>query len=114
MGETLYTFFSLLVPLQVSGAFGLRPLVLLLFYHPESAPPVDSNLLGAAFNLTPAEGRVSCLLGEGFSPKEIASRLGTQHETVRKQLQSIYRKTSTNRKSELMRLMLHLPLNAFD
>jgi DNA-binding CsgD family transcriptional regulator len=114
VGETLYTFFSLLVPLQVSGAFGLRPLVLLLFYHPESAPPVDSNLLGAAFNLTPAEGRVSCLLGEGLSPKEIASRLGTQHETVRKQLQSIYRKTSTNRQSELMRLMLHLPLNAFD
>jgi hypothetical protein len=38
--ETLYTFFTLLVPPQVSGAFGLRPLVMLLFYHPESAPPL--------------------------------------------------------------------------
>ncbi|MFM0642424.1 helix-turn-helix transcriptional regulator [Paraburkholderia metrosideri] len=113
-GETLYTFFTLLVPPQVSGAFGLRPLVMLLFYHLESAPPIDSDLLTAAFNLTPAEARVSRLLGDGFSPKEIAARLGTQHETVRKQLLAIYRKTATNRQSELMRLMLHLPLNAFD
>ena len=66
------------------------------------------------FNLTPAEARVSRLLGEGMSPKEIAIQLGTQHETVRKQLLSIYRKTATNRQSELMRLILHLPLNAFD
>jgi DNA-binding CsgD family transcriptional regulator len=111
--EALYAFFTLLVPPKVSGAFGLRPLVLLLFYHPESSPPVDSDLLSAAFNLTPAEIRVCRLLGEGLSPKEIASRLGTQYETVRKQLQSIYRKTNTNRQSELMSLMLHLPLNAF-
>ena len=112
--ERLYAFFTLLVPPQVSGAFGLRPLVMLLFYHPESAPPIDSDVLTAAFNLTPAEARVSRLLGEGMSPKEIAIQLGTQHETVRKQLLSIYRKTATNRQSELMRLMLHLPLNAFD
>lgn len=114
VGETLYAFFTLLVPPQVSGAFGLRPLVMLLFYHPESAPPIDSDLLAAAFNLTPAEARVSRLLGEGFSLKEIAYQLGNQHETVRKQLQAIYRKTATNRQSELMRLMLHLPSNAFD
>jgi DNA-binding CsgD family transcriptional regulator len=111
--ETLYAFFTLLVPPKVSGAFGLRPLVLLLFYHPESAPVVDSELLSAAFNLTPAEVRVCRLLGEGLSPKEIASALGIQYETVRKQLQAIYRKTNTDRQSELMRLMLHLPLNAF-
>lgn len=112
--ETLYAFFTLLVPPKVSGAFGLRPLVLLLFYHPESAPPIDSDLLSAAFNLTPIEGRVSRLLAEGLSPKEVASRLGIQYDTVRKHLQSIYRKTATNRQSELMKLMLHLPLNAFD
>jgi DNA-binding CsgD family transcriptional regulator len=112
--ETLYAFFTLLVPPRVSGAFGLRPLVMLLFYHPDSAPPVDSDLLGAAFNLTPAEVRACRLLGEGLSTKEIAFRAGIQHDTVRKQLQAIYRKTATNRQSELMRLMLNLPLNAFD
>ena len=111
--ETLYAFFTLLVPPEVSGAFGLRPLVLLLFYHPESAPPVDADLLTAAFNLTPAEIRVCRCLGDGLSPKEIASRLDIQYETVRKQLLAIYRKTNTDRQSELMRLMLHLPLNAF-
>jgi DNA-binding CsgD family transcriptional regulator len=112
--ETLYAFFTLLVPPKVSGVFGLRPLVMLLFYHPESAPPVDSDLLGIAFNLTPAESRVSRLLAEGLSPKEIALQLDVQYETVRKQLLSIYRKTLTNRQTELMKLMLHLPLNAFN
>jgi DNA-binding CsgD family transcriptional regulator len=112
--ETLYAFFTLLVPPKVHGVFGLRPLVLLFFYHPESAPPIDSDLLGVVFNLTPAEGRASRLLAEGLSPKEISSRLGIQYDTVRKQLQSIYRKTATNRQSELMRLMLHLPLNSFE
>ncbi|WP_158602053.1 helix-turn-helix transcriptional regulator [Pararobbsia silviterrae] len=112
--ETLYAFFTLLVPPKVGGAFGLRPLVLLLFYHPESAPPVDSDLLGAAFNLTPAESRVSRSIAQGLSPKEIAAQHGIQYETVRKHLQSIYRKTATNRQSELMKLMLHLPINAFE
>jgi DNA-binding CsgD family transcriptional regulator len=112
--ETLYTFFTLLVPPKVSGAFGLRPLVLLFFFHPDSAPPIDSDLLGVVFNLTPAEGRVSRLLGEGLSPKEVSSRLGVQYDTVRKQIQSIYRKTTTNRQADLMRLMLHLPLNVFN
>jgi DNA-binding CsgD family transcriptional regulator len=58
--------------------------------------------------------RACRLLGEGLSTKEIAFRAGIQHDTVRKQLQAIYRKTATNRQSELMRLMLNLPLNAFD
>lgn len=111
--ERVYAFFTLLVPPKVSGAFGLRPLVLLLFYHPDSAPHVDSELLSAAFGLTPAEIRVCRLLGEGLLPKEIAIRADIQYETVRKQLQSIFRKTNTDRQSELMRLMLHLPLTAF-
>jgi DNA-binding CsgD family transcriptional regulator len=111
--ETLYVFFTLLNPPQVSGAFGLRPLIMLLCYHPRSATPIDAGLLAAAFSLTPAETRISRLLGEGYSLKAIASQLGVQHETVRKQLQAIYRKTSTNRQAELMRLMLHLPSNAF-
>jgi DNA-binding CsgD family transcriptional regulator len=112
--ETLYTFFTLLVPPKVSGAFGLRPLVLLFFYHPESVPPVDADLLGVVFNLTPAEGRVSRLLADGLSPKEVSSQLGVQYETVRKQIKSIFRKTTTNRQSDLMRLMLHLPLSVFN
>lgn len=94
------------------GAFGLRPVVMLLFYHPESAPSTDANLLHAVFGLTPAEARIATLLAEGLSLKKIAEAQGTQHDTVRKQLRSIYQKTATNRQPELVRLLLHLPHNA--
>jgi DNA-binding CsgD family transcriptional regulator len=111
-GERLYAFFSVMPPQDVMGAFGLRPVVMLLFYHPDSAPTIDSSLLYAVFGLTPAECRIATLLAEGLSLKQIAQVQGTQHETVRKQLRSIYQKTSTNRQPELVRLLLHLPHNA--
>jgi DNA-binding CsgD family transcriptional regulator len=110
--EALYAFYSLLSPGSVMGSFGLRPVVMLLFYHPSSAPPVDTGLLYAVFGLTPAEARIATLLAEGLSLKQIADVQGTQHDTVRKQLRSIYQKTSTNRQPELVRLLLHLPSNA--
>ncbi|TFZ02164.1 helix-turn-helix transcriptional regulator [Ramlibacter henchirensis] len=111
-GDALYAFYSLLLPGSVMGTFGLRPVVMLLFYHPSSAPPIDSGLLYAVFGLTPAECRIATMLAEGLSLKQIADAQGTQHETVRKQLRSIYQKTSTNRQPELVRLLLHLPHNA--
>ncbi len=107
--DTLYAFYNLIVPGEVSAVFGPRAIVMLIFYHPPSAPPVDEDLLAAAFDLTPAECRVAHFLAEGMSPKEIAARIGVQHDTVRKQLQSIYHKTSTNRQPDLIRLLLHLP-----
>lgn len=109
--KTLYAFYTMLPPQRVMGAYGLRPLVMLFFYHPESAPKVDASILSAAFGLTPAECRIAILLAEGFAQKEIAQKLNIKHDTVRKQLQIIYQKTSTNQQSELIRLMLHLPSN---
>jgi DNA-binding CsgD family transcriptional regulator len=110
--ESLYAFYSLLSPAGTMGAFGLRPVVMLMFYHPSSGPSIDAGLLYAVFGLTPAESRIATLLAEGLSLKEIASAQGTQHETVRKQLRSIYQKTATNRQPELVRLLLHLPHTA--
>jgi DNA-binding CsgD family transcriptional regulator len=109
--ERLYAFFTLVPPQEAMGAFGLRPVVLLLFYHPASAPAIDSSLLFAVFGLSPAECRIATALAEGRSLKEIARLQGTQHDTVRKQLRSIYQKTATNRQPELVRLLLHLPHN---
>jgi len=111
-GEAMYAFFTVLSPQGAMGTFGLRPVVMLLFYHPGSAPAIDSSLLFAVFGLTPAECRIATLLAEGLSLKQIAQVQGTQHETVRKQLRSIYQKTATNRQPELIRLLLHLPHNA--
>ncbi|MBE7369839.1 helix-turn-helix transcriptional regulator [Ramlibacter pallidus] len=110
--ESVYAFFTVLSPQAALGTFGLRPVVMLLFYHPRSAPAIDSGLLYAVFGLTPAECRIATLLAEGLSLKQIAQAQGTQHETVRKQLRSIYQKTATNRQPELIRLLLHLPHNA--
>ena len=109
--ETLYAFYNMLIPQRIMGTFGLRPLVMLFFYHPESAPSIDPAILSAAFNLTPAECRIAILLGDGLSQKEIASALSIRPDTVRKQLQVIYQKTATKQQSELIRLMLHLPSN---
>ena len=109
--DALYVFFTVLPPVEMMGTFGLRPVVMLLFFHPESSPAIDPSLLFAVFGLTPAECRVATLLAEGLSLKEIAREQGTQHETVRKQLRSIYQKTRTNRQPELVRLLLHLPHN---
>ena len=107
--DAIYGFFTTLLPERVMGSFGMRPLVMLFLYHPESAQHVDSTLLVAAFGLSQAECRVATLLAEGMPPKVIADTLGVQYDTVRKQLMSIYQKTSTNRQPELVRLLLHLP-----
>lgn len=110
--DTLYGFFSMLVPEQVMGSFGVRPLVMLFLYHPRSAQEIDSSLLQAAFGLSQAECRIATLLADGMQLKNIAETLGVQYDTVRKQLLSIYQKTSTNRQPELVRLLLHLPAAA--
>jgi DNA-binding CsgD family transcriptional regulator len=111
-GHTLHAFYTVLAPQGTMGRFGLRPVVMLFFYHPESAPAIDAALLHAVFGLTPAESRVAALLAEGLPLKQIAEAQGTQHETVRKQLRAIYQKTSTHRQPDLVRLLLHLPHNA--
>lgn len=107
--ETMYVFSSLILPETSMKSFGTRPLVMLTFYHPDFAPPVDSQLLSTALNLTPAECRIALLLLEGFSPKEIASENNVTVDTVKKQLKSIYEKTDTHKQSDLVKLLLSFP-----
>jgi DNA-binding CsgD family transcriptional regulator/PAS domain-containing protein len=110
--DLLYVFFTPLIPERVMGSFGLRPLVMLYLYHPNSAQEIDADLLSAAFGLTHAECRIATLLADGTPLKTIADLLGVQYDTVRKQLLSIYQKTATNRQPDLVRLLLHLPTAA--
>ncbi|SAI50867.1 transcriptional regulator [Bordetella ansorpii] len=111
--DVLYAFYTLLMPEQLNDVYGVQPLILVLFHHPATAAPLDAELLAQTFDLTPSELRVSRMLAGGCTVKEIAARAGVQHDTVRKQLQSIYRKTTTSRQADLIRLMLQLPSNAF-
>lgn len=110
--EKLYAFYTSLIPQYVMGTFGLRPLMLLIFYHPTSAPPIDVTLLMAAFDLSPAECRIAALLADGKSIDAIALILDKKHDTIRKQLQAIYQKTSTQRQPELIRLLLQIPAHS--
>ena len=100
--DALYVFYH---PVAVSHGHA----ALLTFYHPDSPPIVDPDLLASAFDLTPAECRVAFHIAQGRTTKEIASQIGVQHDTVRKQLQAIYQKTATNRQVDLIRLLLNLP-----
>lgn len=108
-GETLYIFASLLVSEQEIKAFGIRPQVMLTFYSPTHSVSVDPHLLNRALNLTPAESRIALGLLDGLSPKEISYRDQVHIDTVRKQIQAIYRKTETNRQADLVKLLLNIP-----
>jgi DNA-binding CsgD family transcriptional regulator/PAS domain-containing protein len=63
------------------------------------------EVLNSLFKLTPAESRVALLLTDGHSTREITEMIGVKISTLKSQLSSIYRKTSTSRQSELMRLL---------
>ncbi|WP_308464618.1 helix-turn-helix transcriptional regulator [Acinetobacter bereziniae] len=109
MGEVFYIFATLLITDQELKAFGIRPSIMLTLYSPTYAPNIDAHLLSAAFNLTTAESKVALSLLDGFLLKEIAQKNHVNIDTVRKQLQSIFKKTDTNRQSELMKLLLNMP-----
>jgi len=106
--EVLYAFYNVLTPGDASAAEP-HAVAALMFYHPRSAPAVDEQVLAEAFDLSPAECRIVHLLVEGHTQKEIAARVGVQHDTVRKQLQSIFQKTATRRQPDLLRLLMNLP-----
>lgn len=70
----------------------------------------SAALLMEMFLLTPAEAALCHSLVAGHSVKDCAALLGVAEATARKQLASIFQKTSCNRQSELIRLVSGLPL----
>lgn len=68
------------------------------------ATPQQMSILS---DLTPAERAVALLVREGLSNRDIADRLGRQVWTIKSHLTSIFSKTATRSRSELIRL-LHL------
>lgn len=74
-------------------------------YDWTSRATINPELLQRFFGLSPAESRVATLLLSGHSVNDIASQLNRSRETVKSQLQSIYRKTNTSRQGELVALL---------
>lgn len=57
------------------------------------------------FRLTHREIEIACALLEGHSIESLAARLGMSRNTARVHLQSMFRKTETNRQSDLVRIL---------
>jgi DNA-binding CsgD family transcriptional regulator len=96
---------SLLVtPVPAEATFNTQlqqPLVLLALVGQH--PP--TQLLAELFQLSPAEQRLAELLGKGHSPEQCCALLGVSINTVRTQLRALFRKTRTQRQSELVSLI---------
>ncbi len=71
-----------------------------------SNPQVDCNKLAAAYKLTTAEKGVCQLLTQGKSARDIAEIRNVVPETVKTQLKSLYRKTRSSNRVDLIRLAL--------
>ena len=76
---------------------------------PEQSKPMSADVLAETYALTPAEASVAVALANGMSLKEVAQAYGTSTNTVRVQLQAVFRKTGVNRQVDLVRLFLAGP-----
>lgn len=68
----------------------------------EGSVPPHVRRYATLHGLTPAEADVLANLANGISIEEIAHLKGRSHQTVRKQLASVFAKTGTHRQAELL------------
>lgn len=86
-----------------------RPLAMIVLTDPDQQSPSERDL-AEFFGLSPAESRLAIALLTGKRLGEVATDFGVQITTLRTQLGSILRKTGTTRQTELIRLLLTLPI----
>lgn len=86
--------------------------ICLLIFDPEARPELPQDLLQRVYGLTAAEARMAVkLLGCG-TVEAAAKDLGVAVTTARFHLASIFRKTGTERQTDLIRLLMSIPLPA--
>jgi DNA-binding CsgD family transcriptional regulator len=73
----------------------------------QQRPPAQ-DLLITLFDLTLAEAKVMLLIGEGLTPAQAALKLNVSENTVKTHLSRIFSKTSTNRQSDLVKIVAEL------
>jgi DNA-binding CsgD family transcriptional regulator len=91
-----------LLPETTMGTFGSSPCVLLILPLPSCETAIDPVVVEAAFNLTPAEGRVVAGLATFADPRQAAKHLGVSLHTVRTHLKNIFEKTGLRSQKELL------------
>jgi DNA-binding CsgD family transcriptional regulator len=75
---------------------------------PEACLSLSVRQLQTFFGLTPAQGALARLLGDGCRLEEAASTLGIKESTARTHLTEIFRKTNTDRIQQLVRMLATL------
>ncbi|ENX40466.1 helix-turn-helix transcriptional regulator [Acinetobacter sp. NIPH 2100] len=104
----LFLTLDLLSPEKAHKIFGLRPVLLATFSGLKQKPKYQKDICTQLFMFTPVEHKICEQLLEGKTTKEIALSHQIQADTVKKHLQSIFKKTRTHRQSELMQLLMQL------
>ena len=79
-----------------------------LVVDPTGHSTIDSRLVAAALDLTPAQSQVAAMLAEGHSVSDIAAATGRQQSTVRVLLKQVHRRRGVSSRAELVRLVLSL------
>ncbi len=86
-----------------------RPAALIFISDPESHPRIDEARLSQLYGLTRAEARLAALLSRDHSLADAADELPVSQHTVRTHVKRIFSKTTTERQSGLIRLLLSGP-----
>lgn len=84
--------------------------VIVLIVDPSQRNVAAPQLLERAFGLTPTEARIARSLAQGQRPEDIAREMGVSGTTVAFHLKNLFSKTETNRQSDLIALILSLPV----
>lgn len=101
--------FSILVaPLSRDNSLmtAVQPAICVVVTDPERQPSPPEDRLRRLFGLTPSEARLAARLALGEALHDAAASLGIAYSTARTQLSVIFRKTSTSRQAELVRLLI--------
>ena len=85
-----------------------RPAAIVFTSDPDRAPAPPEARIKLRYGLTPAETAFAIEIVKGDGIQACADRLGISRATARTHLSHIFRKTSTRRQAELVRLLSRL------
>lgn len=97
-------------PAEVMGAFGARPLAMIMFHDTAATAQPDALVIAEVFRLTPAEARVAVLLAQGVAADDIARRRQVSPHTARTQIKALLAKTEAASLSDMVRRLVSLSL----
>lgn len=103
-----HPFMVEVMPLRDSRAELERNLrgAMVVLVDPDNQADLNIASFGALHHLTPAETEVCSLMILGHQASEIAEMRGTRLPTARNQIAAVYQKTGTNRRGDLIRLVI--------